>query len=261
MTERDYDVILQIKRNGTNRAKTATDSSNVPIKEWTSFKFVLRGQEFLPYSLNATDSADPQGCLKVAGCKATKLPVDQNDKERKFPFKLASETTAYVFNAHDTHSQETTIALLNFAARDSCWYNPFVPNFADQAASRIQGMFYAYQARKLVAAMQANYPHVYLVSINRVVESTQRKNLFGYVSGLVVDPTNNSPQFKTTVPVCISSTPDIHLDEPFHVGVVAYDRALSHVSVSLVDSKDRGKDHQASLGIVSTMRLPWLIYV
>lgn len=245
MSDHEYAVELQIKRNGSPRAKVAEDQHNTPTKDWTSFKFVLRGQEFIPYLIDSFDNQDPQGCLKVAGCKAAKIMSDADDK--KFTFKLASETTAYVFNAHDSQTQETTIALLNFAAADKDWYNPFMPNYSEAAAARIRQLYYCFQAKKRAAALRALYPHIYLVSVNRVTQEADHK-VFAYVSGLAVQ--NGSSQHSTE-PVCVAATPEIKEDNAFHVGVVAYHTALSHLSVSVVDVKDKGKAQHASLGTVS----------
>lgn len=245
MSDQEYSVELQIKRNGSPRAKDAKDHQDTPLKEWTSFKFVLRGQEFIPYLIDSFDNQDPQGCLKVAGCKAAKIPSDAEDK--KFTFKLASESTAYVFNAYDSKSQELTIALLNFAAANSDWFNPFVPNYSEAAAARIRQLYFSFRARKTAAALKTLYPHLYLVSVNRVVEESNQK-VFAYVSGLV---TQHAASHHTTLPVCIATTPEIRADSAYHVGVVAYHTALSHVSVSVVDAKDKGRPQQASLGIVS----------
>lgn len=259
--EQEFCVNLEIKSNGSRL-----------VSGWTLFKFVLKGQEFVPYLLGAGDDHTPRGCLKIAGCQAAKLPFDVNDG-KKYTFKLASDSTAYVFNASNEITRERVITLLNFASAVEQWYNPYsltsIVELSDDvnevsrsffsslhakvAAKRIQGFFFGIRSKKRVARMAALYPELYLVSVNKVDVTAGKKELFAYVSGLVVKPAVHDifhQPHKTTVPVCMASTPHITSANAFHVAIASYDSALSYLSVSLFDVADVGKDQQESLGIV-----------
>lgn len=264
--DQEFSVNLEIKSNGSRLASG-----------WTMFKFVLKGQEFVPFLLGAGDDYTPRGCLKIAGCQAAKLPFDVNDG-KKYTFKLASDSTAYVFNAANEITRERVITLLNFASSVPQWYNPysltsilelsddvnevsrvfFSSLHAKVAARRIQGFFFGIRSKKRVARLSALYPELYLVSVNKVdVVTGLKKEFFAYISGLVVKSAKETPQdiffqpHKTTVPVCMSSTPHITSENGFHVAIASYDSALSYLSVALFDVADVGKSQQESLGIVS----------
>ena len=269
-SDQEYTINLEIKSNGSRL-----------VSGWTMFKFVLKGQEFVPYLIGSGDDLTPRGCLKICGCRAGKLPFDVNDG-KLYTFKLASDTTAYVFNAANEISRERAITLLNFASSCPTWFNPYsltsmielsedateVSNVffsslhAKVAARRIQSFFFAIRAKKRVARLVALYPDMYLVSVNKaenLAGANHKTDLFAYVSGLVVQQQKqqtandifNQPH-KTTVPVCMASTPPITSATAFHVAVASYSSALSFLSISLVNAADLGKAQQESQGIVST---------
>jgi hypothetical protein len=261
-SEAEYSTVLEIKSNGSRLASG-----------WTTFLFVLKGQEFVPYMQN--DRTNPRGCLKIAGCQAAKLPFESSDG-KKYTFKLASETTAYVFNASNEITRERMITLLNFAAAYPNWFNPysltatvelsedenevskmfFSSLHAKVAATRLQGFFFYIAARRRVSRLVAQYPELYLVSVNKIEDCERTSDLFAYVSGLVVkpDPSNvdifNQPH-KTTAPVCMASTPAITSATAFHVAIAAHSASLSYLSVSLFPVEEKNKPLQESLGIVS----------
>jgi hypothetical protein len=106
-----FQIHLEIKSNGSRL-----------VGGWAPFRFVLRDQEFVPYLSTGDDT--PRGCLKIAGCKAVKLSTDSREG-KKYVFKLASDSTAYVFSARSEVVREKCIALLNFAAAHPTWFNPF----------------------------------------------------------------------------------------------------------------------------------------
>ena len=107
-----------------------------------------------------------------------------------------------------------------------------------------------------MARLLAQYPELYLVSVNKVSsENAIQSGLFAYVSGLVVKPDPqqtdifNQPH-KTAVPVCMASTPPITTASAFHVAIASHSSALSYISVALFSAEEKDKPLQESLGIV-----------
>jgi hypothetical protein len=258
----EFTALLEIKSNGSRL-----------VSGWTSFVFVLTGQEFVPYLPG--DRTTPRGCLKVAGCQAAKLSPELSDR-KKYAFKLASDSTAYVFSAGNEITRERVITLLNFASTTANWFNPysltatvelsddqqevskvfFSSLHAQVAARRVTGFFAGIRSKNRVARLLSQYPEIYLVSVNTVEGVETPKDVYAYVSGLVVKPDPlkldifNQPH-KTTTPVCTASTPQITTASAFHVAAAAHSGALSYLSVSLFPCEQKEMKEQESIGIVS----------
>jgi hypothetical protein len=272
-----YSCKLEIKSNGSRL-----------VSGWAAFRFVLSGQDFVPHSLNSKDNSMPRGCLKIAGCKATKIRSDAAEG-KFFPFSLYNSTTAYLFNASNEVLRERIITLLNFASATPNWFDPynlgslielekdmflvskvfFSSPFAKEAAVRMQCLFHVNVAKRKYFRMLSQWPELNLVSVNKAEGITGlpatssgkiagKVELFAYVSGLVVTPVNIrsarnifQETHKVSTPVCISCTPPITKSNSFHVALVSYSSALSYLSVAIADVAEMGKASQTLLGIVS----------
>mmetsp|Transcript_12040 Transcript_12040/g.26443 ORF Transcript_12040/g.26443 Transcript_12040/m.26443 type:complete len:349 (-) Transcript_12040:238-1284(-) len=264
-----FQINLEIKSNGSRL-----------VGGWAPFTFVLKDQEFVPYL--ASDDETPRGCLKIAGCKAVKLNTTGGEG-KKFVFKLASESTAYVFNARSEVVREKCIALLNFAATHPQWFNPFslssyvdLPSdpaaltevlyssqYAIAQGERLKAYMYAVRARKRVRVLRAQMPELYVVSVTDVTGvpgMAEGRRVFAYVSGLVLmeeegdsgDIFEQQERHKTTKPVSIARTSEISGvpgSNTGHVALAASSSALSYISVTLVDMEEADKPSHA-LGIV-----------
>lgn len=259
---KEYEVLLEIKSNGSRL-----------VNGWTLFRFVLKDQDFSPFVVGENDK--PKGCLKIAGCKAVKMALDDKDG-KKFTFRLANDSTAYLFNAKNEASREKTITLLNFASICESWFNPYdMSSYVDLGEEpsdlrkilynnahselgirKMQSFVNAYHARKRVARMFAQYPEVLLVSVNKAEHVTGgSSDVFAYVSGLVVQDVFNtddifSTAYKSTTPVCIARTPTLNTANGFHIALAGYSSSLSFLSITLVNNDDVSKSKQEPLGIV-----------
>ena len=108
-----YEIILEIKAQEHGELQGA----------WTAYRFVLKKQTFSPYMIGVDES--PLGSLNVKGAHAEILPTSP-DHPQKFPFRLnVGKNSVFFFCADSEESREECIFMLNYAAADEYWTDPF----------------------------------------------------------------------------------------------------------------------------------------
>lgn len=282
-----YRVNLEIKKNGKLPAAAAS---------WTRFNFVVEKQMLIAYddsmmgSRRDVDDSDhqtppPKGMIDLVGCRAFKCDSSSFSSQGKlFVFKLisvgpsssssssapsssSSSSCQYLFSAPSELLRERTVVILNFAAIDPYWFDPFydlTPTGVDQrmpssltsivptpaaiqvvAAAKIISLFRMRVALSRRHALQSRLPSIFILQINEVTTSVGGGGtLSGSVRGLIEkkDRTTSSICIANitipTLPSSSSSSLDSKGRQPSPaIALVTCDSAMTYLSLDVVKAK------------------------
>jgi len=292
-----YRVSLEIKRNG--KQPTAAEAAS-----WTRFNFVVEKQMLIAYddsmvgSRRDDDDGDhqttppPKGMIDLVGCRAFKCDSSSFASQGKlFVFKLisigfsssssfssrkapsssssssSSSSCQYLFSAPSELLRERTVVILNFAAIDPYWFDPFcdlTPTGVDQrmpssmtsivhtpaaiqvvaAAKIIISLFRIRVALSRRHALQSRLPSIYILQINEVTTSVGGGGtLSGSVRGLIAKKDRITSIcianiIIPTFPSSSSSSMDSKgRQPPPAIALVTCDSAMTFLSLDVIKAK------------------------
>ena len=289
-----YRVSLEIKQNG--KKPTADTAAS-----WTRFNFVVEKQMLIAYddsmveSRRDVDDGDhhtspsppsppppPKGMIDLVGCRAFKCDSSSSfsSQGKLFVFKLisvglsssssssSSPSCQYLFSAPSELLRERTVVILNFAAIDPYWFDPFcdlTPIGVDQrmpssmtsivhtpaaiqvvaAAKIIISLFRMRVALRRRHALQSRLPSIYILQINEVTTSVGgggRGTLSGSVRGLIAKKDRITSIcianiIIPTLPSSSSSMDSKGRQPPPAIALVTCDSAMTYLSLDVIKAK------------------------
>lgn len=108
-----FEVILEIKSQEQSKLKG----------EWAAYRFILRKQTLATHMIGVNE--EPLGSLNIKGAHAELV---RSNEPNKYPFKLnIGKTSVFFFCADSEETREECIFMLNYAAADENWTDPFKP--------------------------------------------------------------------------------------------------------------------------------------
>lgn len=288
-----YRVSLEIKQNGKQSTAAAAAAS------WTRFNFVVEKQMLIAYddsmvgSRRDVDDGDhqtpsppspppPKGMIDLVGCRAFKCDSSSSSfssQGKLFVFKLisvglssssssSSPSCQYLFSAPSELLRERTVVILNFAAIDPYWFDPFcdlTPIGVDQrmpssmtsivhtpaaiqvvaAAKIIISLFRMRVALRRRHALQSRLPSIYILQINEVTTSVGgggRGTLSGSVRGLIAKKDRITSIcianiIIPTLPSSSSSMDSKGRQPPPAIALVTCDSAMTYLSLDVIKGK------------------------